>query len=292
MSITAQQVKELRERTGAGMMECKKALQETAGDIEAAIEHMRKTGVAKAAKKAARTAAEGIIVIKLTADKKQALIIEINCETDFVGRDESFKAFANAVAEAALAKQTANVDAINNLQLDGETVETTRQALIAKLGENIQLRRAALINSDGLIGSYIHGGRIGVVVAINQAKDELGKDLAMHIAASNPQSLKPEDVPESAVSAEKEIFIAQAKESGKPDSIIEKMVQGRIKKFLNESSLTGQPFVKDPGKTVGELLKENNADVTEFVRFEVGEGIEKETQDFAQEVMAQAKGDA
>lgn len=290
MAITAQQVKELRERTGAGMMECKKALTETNGDIEAAIEAMRKAGIAKAAKKATRVAAEGIIVVAMSNDNKEALILELNCETDFVARDETFKTFAEEAAKLALQHKETDIEKIATLTSDGKTLEEQRQGLIAKLGENIQLRRAAILSSEGMIGQYIHGGRIGVLVNIVNANAELAKDLAMHVAASNPQALNPEDVAKELVEKEREIFIAQAKESGKPDNIIEKMIEGRLKKFVGEVSLTGQAFVKDPNKTVAQLINEDNNKVISFVRYEVGEGIEKDTHDFASEVMAQVKG--
>jgi len=288
-AITAAQVKELRERTGAGMMECKKALVETDGDIELAIENMRKSGQAKAAKKAGRIAAEGIIIVR--SDEQAAIILEVNSETDFVSRDDGFLAFANAVADVALANKTANVESLNSCEIDGKSVEDTRLALVTKIGENIQVRRVSLLTTDGgQIASYLHGGRIGVIVAINGGDETVAKDVAMHVAASNPQVINPEDVSETVVEKEKEIFIAQAKESGKPIEIIEKMIGGRLKKFLGEVSLTGQPFVKDPSTSVGELLKSNDATATAFIRFEVGEGIEKKEEDFAAEVMAQVKG--
>jgi len=287
--ITAAQVKELRERTGAGMMECKRALVETDGNIEVAIENMRKSGQAKAAKKAGRIAAEGIIMVRSTADA--AVIIEINSETDFVSRDDGFLAFANLVADAAMANKTADVESLKSIIVDGKSIEDTRQTLVTKIGENIQLRRVSLLAAnDGQIASYLHGGRIGVIVGINGGDETLAKDVAMHIAASNPQVINPEDIEQSVVDKEKEIFVAQAKESGKPDEIIEKMIGGRLKKFLGEVSLTGQPFVKDPSTSVGDLLKSSDATATSFVRYEVGEGIEKKEEDFAAEVMAQVKG--
>ena len=284
--ITASQVKELRERTGAGMMECKRALVETDGDIEIAIENMRKSGSAKAAKKAGRIAAEGIIMVRSDADA--AIILEINSETDFVSRDEGFLAFVNSVADAAIAHKTADVETLKATMLGDKNVEDTRLALVLTIGENIQIRRIELLASnDGQLASYLHGGRIGVIVALNGGDEAVAKDVAMHIAASNPQVINPEDVDETLVAKEKEIFIAQAKESGKPDEIIEKMIGGRLKKFLGEVSLTGQPFVKDPSTSVGDLLKANSATATAFVRYEVGEGIEKKEEDFAAEVMAQ-----
>ena len=287
--ITAAQVKELRERTGAGMMECKKALVETDGDIELAIENMRKSGQAKAAKKAGRIAAEGIIMVR--SNDEVATILEINSETDFVSRDEGFLAFANSVADVAIANKVTDVETLKNTMLGDKSVEDTRLALVQTIGENIQIRRISLLEvNDGQIASYLHGGRIGVIVALNGGDEAIAKDVAMHVAASNPQVINPEDVDESLVEKEKEIFIAQAKESGKPDNIIEKMIGGRLKKFLGEVSLTGQPFVKDPSTSVGDLLKSNDATATAFVRYEVGEGIEKKEEDFAAEVMAQVQG--
>jgi elongation factor Ts len=289
MAITASLVKELRERTGAGMMDCKKALVETDGDIELAIENMRKSGQAKAAKKAGRVAAEGIIMTR--SDDNNAVILEVNCETDFVSRDENFLAFANQVADAALANKTATVEALNAVEIDGKSVEDTRLALVSKIGENIQVRRVELIELNGSkAASYIHGGRIGVVVTVKGGDDALANDVAMHVAASNPQFVTPEQISEDVMAKEKEIFVAQAKESGKPDDIIEKMIGGRLKKFQGEISLTGQPFVKDPSTSVGDLLKSHGAEVNGFVRYEVGEGIEKKEEDFAAEVMAQVQG--
>ena len=287
--ITAAQVKELRERTGAGMMECKKALVETDGDIELAIENMRKSGQAKAAKKAGRIAAEGIIMVR--SDEQAAIILEINSETDFVSRDEGFLAFANAVADAAIANKVTDIEAVKNTVVDGKSIEDTRLALVQTIGENIQLRRVSLLEAnDGQIASYLHGGRIGVIIGLNGGDEAVAKDVAMHVAASNPQVINPEDVDDAIVAKEKEIFVAQAKESGKPDDIIEKMTVGRLKKFLGEVSLTGQPFVKDPSTSVGDLLKGKDATATAFIRYEVGEGIEKKEEDFAAEVLAQVQG--
>jgi len=287
--ITATQVKELRERTGAGMMECKRALVETDGDIEVAIENMRKSGQAKAAKKAGRIAAEGIIMVR--SDDDAAIVLEINSETDFVSRDEGFLVFANMVADAALANKTSDIESLKNVMIDGVSIEDSRETLVTTIGENIQLRRVNLLSANnGQIASYLHGGRIGVILSLDGGDDILSKDVAMHIAASNPQVINPEEVDESVVAKEKEIFVAQAKESGKPDNIIEKMIGGRLKKFLGEVSLTGQPFVKDPSTSVGDLLKSANATATAFVRYEVGEGIEKKEEDFAAEVMAQVNG--
>jgi elongation factor Ts len=284
-------VKELRERTGAGMMECKKALVETNGDIEAAIENMRKSGQAKAAKKAGRTAAEGVIVIKTTPDNKRAAIVEVNCETDFVAKDDNFKSFADAVGERVLNSDADDVEALMALPLhEGEdtTIEEARQALVAKIGENMTVRRFSRLSTDGVLASYSHGVRIGVVVDID-GDAELGRDIAMHVAASNPVCVDEADVPAEMLAKEREIVEAQARESGKPDNIIEKMIEGRMRKYLGEITLKGQPFVKDPDTTVGKLLDSKGAKVNRFVRFEVGEGIEKKKEDFREEVMAQAQ---
>ena len=288
-SISANDVKELRERTGAGMMECKKALVDVGGDIEAAIEAMRKSGIAKAAKKAGRVAAEGLIDIKIHVGGESAIMLEVNCETDFVGRDANFKTFVQSAAETALATNIDDVAKLSKTVLAGQskTVEEARQELISKMGENIQIRRIAVMSCSGTIGAYVHGGRIGTLVALSAKNPDLVKDLAMHIAASSPQYIKPEDVPPEIIEREKEIFIAQSADSGKPIEIIEKMVKGRIHKFVNEISLIGQPFVKDPNQTIGQLLKAANAQVMQFIRFEVGEGIEKTTEDFAAAAMAQ-----
>lgn len=293
MAITAALVKELRDRTGAGMMECKKALVETNGDIETAIDNMRKSGAAKAEKKAGRIAAEGLIVAKSSDDAKIAAIVEINSETDFVARDESFKAFTQEVVAVALANKTTNFEALNAATLaSGETVETARTNLVAKIGENIGVRRVQIIEAnDGALASYIHGGRIGVVVALKAGNQELAKDVAMHVAATNPQFVVPEDISEDVYNREKEIFTAQALDSGKPAEIVEKMIEGRMRKFAAEVCLVGQAFVKDPTITVGNLLKKAGAEVTSMVRLEVGEGIEKKEEDFASEVMAQVKGE-
>jgi len=288
MQITAAMVKELRERTGSGMMECKKALQEVDGNMETAIENMRKSGLAKADKKAGRTAAEGLVSIALSDDKKEAAIVEVNCETDFVSGGDEFKAFTNAIAQCVLANSPADVDALSAMTLeDGKTIEETRQAMVAKIGENIQVRRFERKSTDGAFGSYNHGIRMGVLVELNKDDQELIKDLAMHIAASNPTCVNESEVPEEMLAKEKDILVAQAKESGKPDDIIEKMIGGRIRKYLAEITLLGQPFVKDPDQTVEKLLKSKDAEVKSFNRFEVGEGIEKKVENFADEVMAQ-----
>lgn len=293
MAVTAALVKELRERTGAGMMDCKKALVETDGDIELAIENMRKSGQAKAAKKAGRVAAEGLIIIKTSDDAKTAAIVEVNCETDFVARDENFVGFANKVAEIALAGKISDVEALKSADYaDGNTVEQARENLVAKIGENMAVRRVSIVESnEGSLGSYSHGVRIGVVVETKGGDEELNRDLAMHIAASKPDYLNPDAIPAEILEKEKEIFSAQALESGKPAEIVEKMIGGRIRKFAGEISLTGQAFIKDPSQTVEKLLKSKSAEVLSFVRFEVGEGIEKKEEDFAAEVMAQVRGE-
>lgn len=291
MAITAALVKELRERTGAGMMECKKALVETDGDIETAIENMRKSGQAKAAKKAGRTAADGVIVIASSADNKSAAAVEVNCETDFVAKDENFKSFADAVGERVLNSDAADVEALMALPLhEGEdtTIEEARQALVAKIGENMNVRRFTRVNTDGVIASYQHGVRIGVMVELEGGDVELGRDVAMHIAATNPVCIDESGVPADMLAKERDIVETQAKDSGKPENIIEKMVEGRMKKYLGEITLVGQPFVKDPDTTVGKLLAAKGASVKSFNRFEVGEGIEKKVEDFREEVMAQA----
>lgn len=292
MAITAALVKELRERTGAGMMECKKALVETDGDIDAAIEQMRKSGMAKADKKAGRTAAEGLVAIKVTPDNKTGAIVEVNCETDFVTKGEDFQTLVDNVANRVLNDKPADLDALMAMPIsdsDSTAIEETRKALIAKIGENMAVRRFEVIEAKGQLGHYMHGSRIGVVIDIEGGDEQLGKDLAMHIAASHPVCVSEEHVPADVIQKEKDIFSAQAAESGKPADIIEKMVEGRIKKFMKEVTLLGQPFVKDPDQTVEQLLKSAGATVHQFVRYEVGEGIEKKQENFAEEVMAQAK---
>jgi len=291
MQITAAMVKELRERTGAGMMECKKALSESAGDMEAAIELMRKSGQAKADKKASRIAAEGTVVISLSDDAKSGVVLEVNCETDFVGKDENFLSFSNEVAASILSQNIDNIEALMDAKLSsGETVEAARLALVSKIGENIQVRRfSRVVSANGTLGKYMHGSRIGVMVELDGGSDDLNKDIAMHIAASKPLCVDEDGVSAEMLQKEKEIFMAKAESSGKPAEIIEKMVQGQIKKFLGEITLMGQPFVKDPDKSVAQLLKENSASVISFQRYEVGEGIEKKSENFAEEVMAQVK---
>ncbi|NHA15302.1 translation elongation factor Ts [Thioalkalivibrio sp. XN279] len=290
MTISASLVKELRERTGAGMMECKKALVETGGDIEAAVEHMRKQGLAKADKKAGRIAAEGLVVITATPDHKAAAVLEVNCETDFVAGGDDFRNFSQRVGELVLAQRPADLEALLAADMDGATVEETRRGLVAKIGENIGVRRFALMESTGLIGSYLHGTRIGVLVALEGGDDGLARDIAMHIAASRPQYVDETQVPADYLDKEREILVEQAKGEGKPAEIVAKMVEGRLRKQLAEITLVGQPFVKDPDTTVGKLLKEHGATVQSFVRFEVGEGIEKKADNFVEEVMAQVRG--
>jgi elongation factor Ts len=292
MAITASLVKELRERTGAGMMDCKKVLTETNGDMEAAIDMMRKSGAAKADKKAGRVAADGKVVITISDDAKEASIVEVNCETDFVAKDENFINFVNAVGARVLADKPADVEALSAMPLDsGETVEEVRANLVAKIGENMKVRRFEIISGGaGSVYAYNHGARIAVAVAMTGGDEALGKDIAMHIAASRPTCVAEADVPAELLEKEKEILVAQAEGSGKPMEIIEKMVQGRIRKYLAEITLVGQPFVKDPDQTVAQLLKAAGAEVTAFVRYEVGEGIEKKVEDFAAEVMAQVNG--
>ena len=290
MTVSASMVKELRDQTGCAMMDCKKALLESDGDIQAAVDLLRKKGMATADKRSSKTAAEGKVVATGAADGKTAFMAEVNSETDFVARDASFNTFVNLVAEQGLAHQPADLASTLSIAVDGQTLDDVRTALIGKIGENIQVRRVATLSSNGVIGTYCHGDRIAVMVALDIENESLAKDIAMHIAASAPQALTPADVPEALVAKEREIFGAQAKESGKSDDIVAKMVEGRVAKFLKEVSLTAQPFVKDPSVTVAQLLQSHAATIESFVRFEVGEGIEKQTQDFASEVMAQVKG--
>ncbi|MEX0615302.1 MAG: translation elongation factor Ts [Methylophaga sp.] len=292
MAITAALVKELRERTGSGMMECKKALVESNGDIEAAIEAMRKSGLAKADKKADRVAAEGVIAIETTDDGKQAVMLEINSETDFVAKADDFMNFVSAVAKKALAEQPADLDSLLQLTLDGgNTIDGTRQELIAKIGENIQVRRFTLMHAEnGVIGAYRHGDRIGTMVKLAGGDEELARDLAMHVAASRPQAVSPDELSQELIEKERDIVATQARESGKPEAIVEKMIEGRMSKFVNEVTLLGQAFVKDPDTTVEKLVKKAGASVEGFACFEVGEGIEKKADNFAEEVMAQARG--
>lgn len=293
MAITAALVKELRERTGSGMMECKKALVESNGDIDAAIEAMRKSGLAKADKKSDRVAAEGVIAIETSADGKRAVMIEVNSETDFVAKADDFIGFVNQLSKTVLEAQPADLDSLMALALNdaGDSVEVVRQALVAKIGENIQIRRFELMSSeDGVIGAYRHGDRIGTMVKLTGGDMALAKDLAMHVAASRPQAVSGDELPAELLEKERDIVVTQARDSGKPEAIIEKMVEGRMKKFVNEISLLGQDFVKDPDVTVEKLVQQANAVVNAFECFEVGEGIEKKEDNFAEEVLAQAKG--
>ncbi|MHB8746767.1 MAG: translation elongation factor Ts [Gammaproteobacteria bacterium] len=293
MEITATLVKELRERTGSGMMECKKALVECGGDIEAAVELMRKAGLAKADKKAGRVASEGVIMIETAADGRCAALVEINSETDFVAKGDDFQNFARAVAHRVLQDNPVDVDALLAMPLSGSgpSVEEARRELIAKLGENMGVRRFVRYQSaDGLVASYLHGGRIGVLVEIVGGDMALGKDVAMHVAASRPVCVDAGGVPAELLAKERDIFAAQSEASGKPAAIIEKMVDGRIKKYLGEVTLLGQPFVKNPDQTVEQLLKAAKATIRRFDRVELGEGIEKKTENFAEEVMAQVRG--
>ncbi|MBK8638352.1 MAG: elongation factor Ts [Chromatiaceae bacterium] len=295
MEITASLVKELRERTGAGMMECKRALVESQGSIEAAIEAMRKSGQAKAAKKAGRIAADGVVVIKVAADGKSGVMVEVNSETDFVAKDANFKDFADAVGEAALAARVADVEALSALPIragEATTIAEAREALIAKIGENIQVRRLVRFeDAQGQLHSYRHGVRIGVLVEMEGGDTELGKDIAMHVAASNPLCVDATQVPAGVLEKEKDIFRAQALESGKPAEIMDKIIDGRVRKYMEEITLLGQPFVKDVEVTVEKLLGRAGAKVHRFSRVEVGEGIEKKQENFADEVMAQVRGD-
>ena len=294
MAITAALVKELRERTGSGMMECKKALVETDGDIELAIENMRKSGQAKAAKKAGRIAAEGLIIIAQTDDAKKAVVAEVNCETDFVAKDDNFVTFANAVANRAMNSEANDIDSLLALPLndnDATTVEEARAALVVKIGENMSVRRFSRVATDGVIGSYRHGVRIGVLVELDGGDAALAKDIAMHVAATNPLCISEDDMPADALEKERDIFRAQALESGKPPEIVDKMIGGRIRKYLAENTLLGQTFVKDPDTTVGKLLDAAGATVKSIHRLEVGEGIEKKQDNFVEEVMAQARGE-
>jgi elongation factor Ts len=292
MAITAEMVKELRERTGAGMMECKKALTETNGDLDAAVDVLRKSGVAKAEKRAGKAASEGLVIIKTSADGKTVGIVEVNSETDFVSKGDDFQNFAEAVAKRIMTAKPANRDALLQQKLTdagSDTIEAAIKNLTAKIGEKIDVRRFTIVHAKGTVGSYMHGNRIGVVVDIEGGDDELRKDIAMHIAASRPLCVDESQVAPEIIAKEKEIYTAQAADSGKPADIIEKMVMGRVKKYLKEVTLLGQPFVKNPEQTVEQLLKAAKAKVHSFMRYEVGEGIEKKTEDFAAEVMAQVK---
>ena len=292
MDITAAMVKELRERTGSGMMECKKALVEANGDMELAIENMRKAGLAKADKKSGRIAAEGVIGAKVSDDAKTVVMVDVNCETDFVAKGDDFVAFVSDVTNALLATDVENDEQLQALVLaSGSTIDETRRALISKLGENITVRRFVKYTAtDGGQAAYLHGSKIGVIVELAKNDSVLGKDIAMHVAAAKPEFVSEDQVSAELIAKEKEIFSAQALESGKPAEIVEKMVGGRINEFLAEITLLGQPFIKDDSLTVGKLLANNGNAVIRFARFEVGEGIEKKEEDFAAEVMAQVRG--
>ena len=282
--MSAALVKELRERTGLGLLECKKALAAANGDIEVAIEELRKSSGMKAAKKAGRTAADGVVAIRIAADGKSGVIGEVNSETDFVARDENFAGFVAQVMDKAVELQTDDVAAVA-----GDDVEEARQALVQKIGENISVRRIGVVSAtDGVVGGYVHGNnRIAVLVELAGGDEELAKDVAMHVAAVNPAVVSPADMPAELLQKEREIHAAQAADSGKPPEIVEKMIEGRVRKYLSENSLTEQAFVKDPDTTVGKLVKAAGATIARFTRFEVGEGIEVEKVDFAAEVAAQ-----
>ncbi|MGB0187516.1 MAG: translation elongation factor Ts [Aequoribacter sp.] len=285
--MSAALVKELRERTGLGLLECKKALAEADGDIEKAIEELRKSSGMKAAKKAGRTAADGVVLARVSEDGSYGQLVEVNSETDFVARDDNFLGFANSVADAALSARTTDVASV----MAGD-LEAAREGLVQKIGENIGVRRIDAVDAgEGVVGAYVHGNkRIAVLVALQGGDQDLARDVAMHVAAVNPQVVSPDDMPQELIEKEKEIYTAQAIESGKPAEIVEKMIGGRIKKFLAENSLVEQAFVKDPETTVGKLVSSAGASVLAFVRFEVGEGVEVQKVDFADEVAAQLKG--
>jgi elongation factor Ts len=292
-AITAASVKELRERTGAGMMDCKKALTETNGDMEAAIDLMRTSGAAKAAKKSGRIAAEGLVKVNISDDGKTATILEVNSETDFVTKGDAFIDFVDTLGALALKTTPANIDEFLTQTLDnGDSLEKSREDIVAKVGENIAIRRVqtVAVSGDGVIGAYKHGERIAVLAVLEGGDEALAKDIAMHIAATRPECVTEDELNADLLEREKAIFVEQARESGKPDNIIEKMIVGRMKKFVNEVTLYGQAFVKDPDTTVGALAKSNGAEVKSFIRFEVGEGIEKKEENFAEEVAAQMKG--
>jgi len=289
MEITASLVKELRERTGAGMMDCKAALKDANGDIESAIEIMRKSGAAKAAKKAGRIAAEGIISIK--QKENDIVMIEVNCETDFVAKDDNFLSFSEAIVDVIMEHDVNDIDNLLKLNFENQTIEEATQQLVTKIGEKVTIRRFEKCSIKNQVGIYLHGTRIGVVVEIEGGDQELAKDIAMHIAASKPLYTNEDNVSKEVLDKEREIYAAQAKESGKPEEIIKKMVDGRIKKYIKEITLLGQPFVKDPDQSIERILKSAEANVLSFIRYEVGEGIEKRSDNFAEEVMSQAKGD-
>ncbi|MEE2982866.1 MAG: translation elongation factor Ts [Pseudomonadota bacterium] len=289
MAISAGMVKEVRERSGAGMMECKKALVETDGDIEAALEYLRKSGAAKAAKRAGRIAAEGAVIA--VVDGSRSVLVEVNSETDFVAKDDNFTQFTQSVAAVLLRHRPQDLEALAAAVSDnGESIEEMRTNLITKIGENISVRRFDYVDFDeGIIESYIHGNRIGVLVAMEGGTRDLARDIAMQVAASSPVCIGEDDVTEELLSKEREIQVAQAEQSGKPPQIVERMVDGRLKKFINEITLLGQAFVKDTDRTVAQLLDASDAKVRHFIRYEVGEGIEKKQENFADEVLVQAR---
>lgn len=289
MAVTAAMVKQLREMTGAGMMDCKKALGETDGNMDDAVEFLRKKGMAGADKKAGRTAAEGVVAIAISDDKKKAAIVEANCETDFVAKGDEFKGFADEVAQIILNTGCVDVDALLNEKMaNGQTIDERRREMVGKIGENMAIRRAELVETSGQIGQYQHGEKIGVVVAMDGGDDALIRDIAMHVAAAKPSAISADDVDQEMVEKERKFQIEQAQDSGKPAEIIEKMIEGRMRKYLQEITLLGQAFVKDPDQTVEKLLKASGASVDNFVRLEVGEGIEIEETNFADEVAAAA----
>jgi elongation factor Ts len=290
-NITAKMVKELRDRTGAGMMECKKALINSSGDMDKAVEEMRKAGQAKADKKSSRIAAEGVITLSISEDNKTVNMMEINCETDFVAKDENFLAFVKTLSDLSLQNYSGSVEEFyNSKHSSGKTVEETRLELVSKVGENVKIRRIQSINADNsYIGHYMHGSKIGVVVVLEKQNNELAKDICMHIAAMKPIALNSNDISPEDLDKEREIYLAQAKESGKPEDIVQKMVDGRIKKYISEVTLIDQAFVKDNEVTIGKLLENNNNNILSFHRLEVGEGVEKKDENFADEVMAQIK---
>ena len=292
MAISAGLVKELRDRTAAGMMDCKKALTETDGDIERAVELLRQIGAASAERKAGRIAAEGVIDQLVDEEGRRGVVVEVNCETDFVAKDESFRQFVRAVAQSVLECDPDNLESLSQITLGDGTIETARQKLIGQLGENVSIRRfERIIEENGLIAGYLHGTRIGVLVSVEGQKTGLARDVAMHVAASKPLCVSEDQMPADVLEREKSIFLAQARDSGKPDDIIQRMVDGKIKKYLNENTLLGQVYVKDPDISVGQLLDTAKVRVNQMARFEVGEGLEKRQTDFVSEVMAQAGQD-
>ena len=290
MMVPAAAVKELRQRTGAGMMDCKKALVEAKGNLEQASEFLRKAGQAKADKRASRVAAEGRIVVSSDFTVGRHVIVEVNSETDFVAKDDNFGKFSEHIGQCILTDIPGDIGALMEINVNGNTLEVTRQALVTKMGENISVRRFDILESNKIVGSYVHMARIGVLIEINGGDETLARDLAMHAAATSPHYVSAADIAEGAVNKEREILTAQAEKENKPAHIVERIVEGKLRKYLNEITLVGQPFVKDPDKTVGTLLSEAGASVLRFLRYEVGEGIQKKQDDFAQEVRAQASG--